>query len=43
MTKIIIVDDHPLVRNGMRSMLENESDFKVIATFSSGTAPIEAF
>ena len=40
MTNIIIVDDHPLVRNGMRSMLENEADFQVVATFSSGVAAL---
>ena len=42
MTNIIIVDDHPLVRNGMRSMLENEADFQVVATFSSGVAALES-
>ena len=37
MMTIMIVDDHPLVREGMASMLENESDFSVVASVASGT------
>ena len=36
MMTIMIVDDHPLVREGMASMLENESDFSVVASVASG-------
>ena len=41
MTKIMIVDDHPVVRDGMEAMLENESDFKVVASVPDGTTAIE--
>ena len=40
MMTIMIVDDHPLVREGMASMLENESDFKVTASVSSGAEAV---
>ena len=41
MTKIMIVDDHPVVREGMEAMLENESDFKVVASVADGMAAVE--
>ena len=41
MTKIMIVDDHPVVRDGMEAMLENESDFKVVASVPDGTTAVE--
>jgi two-component system invasion response regulator UvrY len=31
MTKIIIADDHPLVRKGIREILEEEMDYEVVA------------
>ena len=34
-TKLMIVDDHPLVRNGLRQLLETESDFIVSAEAES--------
>ena len=40
MMTIMIVDDHPLVREGMASMLENESDFKVSASVASGVEAV---
>ena len=40
MMTIMIVDDHPLVREGMASMLENESDFKVTASVASGVEAV---
>ena len=40
MITIMIVDDHPLVREGMASMLENESDFKVTASVASGVEAV---
>ncbi len=36
MKKIIIVDDHVLVRAGMRTMLEETRKYKVIADYSDG-------
>ena len=41
MIKIMIVDDHPLVREGMGSMLENESDFKVVAAAANGEEAVK--
>ena len=38
---IMIVDDHPLVREGMSSMLENESDFRVVAAVDGGEAAVD--
>lgn len=40
MMTIMIVDDHPLVREGMASMLENESDFKVTVSVASGAEAV---
>jgi DNA-binding NarL/FixJ family response regulator len=34
--KIIIVDDHPLVRQGMRKLIEKEEDLSVIHEAGSG-------
>jgi two-component system, NarL family, response regulator LiaR len=36
LTTILIVDDHEVVRNGIRSYLENLSDFHVIGEAASG-------
>jgi two-component system invasion response regulator UvrY len=36
MIKILIADDHTLVRKGIRRMLEEEDDFKVVAEASDG-------
>lgn len=35
-TRIVLADDHELVRDGIKSLLENETDFKVIAEASDG-------
>ena len=40
MMTIMIVDDHPLVREGMASMLENENDFSVVASVPSGAEAV---
>jgi NarL family two-component system response regulator LiaR len=34
--KILIVDDHPMIRTGMRSLLESVSDFEVAGEASNG-------
>ena len=39
--RIIIADDHPLVREGLRSLLETQSDFKVIAEANDGGEALE--
>ncbi len=38
--KIIVADDHPLMRKGLKTVLESENTFEVIAQVSNG---IEAF
>lgn len=35
-TRILLADDHELVRDGIKSLLENESEFKVVAEASDG-------
>ncbi|WP_010179914.1 response regulator transcription factor [Aquimarina agarilytica] len=38
--KILLVDDHSLVRDGIKSLLENESDLEVIGEASNGEEAI---
>jgi two-component system, NarL family, response regulator NreC len=40
-TRILIVDDHPLVRGGLRSLLERSGEFNVIAEGADGYEAIE--
>ena len=40
---ILVVDDHPLVREGLRSILENFSDFKVTGTARSGELAVSMY
>ena len=35
--KILLIDDHPLMRKGMRQILELETDFVVVGEASNGT------
>lgn len=39
--RILIVDDHKVVRQGIRSLLELERDLKVVAEAGSGTEALE--
>lgn len=39
--KIVIVDDHPVVREGIGSMLKREPDFKIVGEASNGREAIE--
>jgi len=41
-TSILIVDDHPLFRRGVRQLLEIEPKFRVIGDVSSGREAVEA-
>ena len=36
MIRILLVDDHPVVRHGLRGMLEAEPDLTVVGEASSG-------
>ena len=40
MIKIMIVDDHPVVRNGLDAMLSAEEDMEVVATVEGGEAAV---
>jgi DNA-binding NarL/FixJ family response regulator len=40
-TRILLVDDHELVRRGIRSLLEAEEDFEVCAEASNGRAAVD--
>jgi DNA-binding NarL/FixJ family response regulator len=39
--RILVADDHPLVRNGLRRVLENEPDFEVVAEAADGAEAVE--
>jgi DNA-binding NarL/FixJ family response regulator len=41
MISILLVDDHPVVRHGLRGMLDAEEDLTVIGEASSGPAGVE--
>ncbi|OVE77923.1 hypothetical protein BVX98_01610 [bacterium F11] len=40
-TKILIVDDHKIVRQGLRSMLTKESDFEVVGECRNGLEAVK--
>lgn len=42
MIRILLVDDHPVVRHGLRGMLDAEPDLAVVGEASSGTAGVAA-
>lgn len=39
--RISIVDDHPIVMNGINKMLEHSEDFTIVATYPEGQALLE--
>jgi DNA-binding NarL/FixJ family response regulator len=41
-TRVLLADDHPLVRAGVRRVLEGASDIEVLGEASDGTAALEA-
>lgn len=41
MISVILVDDHPILRKGLRSLLEQEKDIKVVAESGDGWEAIE--
>jgi DNA-binding NarL/FixJ family response regulator len=38
--KVVIVDDHPIVRKGLKALLKSEKNIKVVADCSNGTSAI---
>jgi two-component system, NarL family, response regulator NreC len=40
-TRVLIADDHPLVRSGLRGLLERNGEFKVVAEAPDGYEAIE--
>lgn len=42
MISIVIVDDHPMVREGLEAMLASEEGFSVVAVAPNGAAALEA-
>ena len=41
--RVLVVDDHPLMRDGIVSMIESEPDMAVIAQASNGLEAVECF
>ena len=41
--RILVVDDHPLLREGIAALLENQPDMKLVAEASTGREAIEQF
>ena len=39
--RLLIADDHPVVRDGLRGMLENQPDFEVIGEAADGAAAFQ--
>jgi len=39
--RVLLVDDHPVVRHGLRGMLDAEDDLRVVGEASSGAAGVE--
>lgn len=41
MTRVLLADDHPLIRSGLRTLLERSGEFKVIAEAANGAEAVE--
>ena len=41
--RVLCVDDHPLVRKGVASILANETDMLLVAEASNGREAVELF
>ena len=41
--RVLIVDDHPVVRRGLAAILQPEGDIEVVASAASGPAALELF
>ncbi len=42
MIRVLVVDDHPVVREGLVAVLEDESDFQVVGAVGSGAEAVAA-
>ncbi len=40
-TRVLLADDHPVVRSGLRAVLDGEADIKVVAEASDGVEAVE--
>ena len=40
-TGVLLADDHPVVRHGLRELLSSEPDFRVVAEVADGAAAVE--
>ncbi|HEX5438022.1 MAG TPA: response regulator transcription factor [Gemmatimonadaceae bacterium] len=40
--RIVVADDHPVVREGLAAMLETQPDFEIVAQAGSGAAALDA-
>jgi DNA-binding NarL/FixJ family response regulator len=40
-TGVLLADDHPVVRHGLRELLSSEPDFRVVAEVDDGAAAVE--
>ncbi|MGN6813495.1 MAG: response regulator, partial [Thermomicrobiales bacterium] len=41
MTTIVLADDHPLIRQGVRTVLESQRDLQVVGEAADGLAVVE--
>jgi YesN/AraC family two-component response regulator len=41
--RVLVVDDHPVVREGLRAMIDSQSDMEVVGERENGVQAIEAF
>ncbi|QBD80610.1 response regulator transcription factor [Ktedonosporobacter rubrisoli] len=42
MVRIVLADDHPIVREGLRAVLETQPDFEVVAECGNGNEVVQA-
>ena len=40
-TRVLLADDHPVVRGGLRELLNSEADFRVVAEVDDGAQAVE--
>ena len=40
-TRVLLADDHPVVRNGLRELLNSEADFRVVGEVDDGAQAVE--